>query len=45
MEILMKLLQSIGAIIVGGFLGWQIGKLILISKIIRKQKEHQEKED
>jgi hypothetical protein len=42
MEMLMKLFQSIGAIVVGGFLGWQIGKLILISKIIREQKEHQE---
>ena len=45
MEMLMKLFQSIGAIVVGGFLGWQIGKLILISKIIREQKEHQEEED
>lgn len=43
MEMLMKLFQSIGAIVVGGFLGWQIGKLILISKIIREEnKEHNE---
>ena len=46
MEMLMKLLQSIGAIVVGGFLGWQIGKLILISKIIREQnKEHNGEEE
>jgi hypothetical protein len=46
MEMLMKLLQSIGAIVVGGFLGWQIGKLILISKIIKEQnKEHNEGEE
>lgn len=46
MEMLMKLFQSIGAIVVGGFLGWQIGKLILISKIIKEQnKEHNEEEN
>ena len=45
MEVLMKLLQSIGAIVVGGFLGLEIGKLILILKIIREEKEHNEEED
>lgn len=45
MEMLTKLLQSIGAIVVGGFLGWEIGKLILVSKIIREEKEHNEEEE
>ena len=45
MEMLTKLLQSIGAIVVGGVLGWEIGKLILVSKIIREEKEHNEEEE
>ena len=45
MEMLTKLLQSIGAIVVGGFLGWELGKLILVSKIIREEKEHNEEEE
>lgn len=45
MEMLMKLFQSIGAIVVGGLLGWQIGKLILISKAIKEEKEHNKEED
>lgn len=45
MEMLMRLFQSIGAIVIGGWLGWQIGKLILISKIIKEQKEHKEEEE
>lgn len=46
MEMLMKLFQSIGAIVVGGFLGWEIGKLILFIRLRKAQSnEHNEEED
>ena len=45
MEMLMRILQSIGAMVIGGWIGWQIGKLILISKIIKEEKEHREEEE
>ena len=46
MEMLMKLFQSIGAIVVGGFLGLEIGKLILFIRLRKAQnKEHNEGEN
>ena len=45
MEMLMKLFQSIGAIVVGGFLGWEIGKLILFIRLRKAQNNEHNNED
>lgn len=40
-----QILQSIGAIVVGAFLGWELGKLLYIIKYLRTHNEDEEKEE